>query len=311
VCCHSSAGNVKASTQNPAEHLDIRMPTHNSHTRNALNGVETQLQQLIQQEEGAYHGDKFELTDSLWSHSLRVAALAEKIGMREGVDRTTSRLAGLFHDAGKFKNGSYHSGKLKEEDGSVRILYEMTRGTGMRAELIDQVAEAILQVYSRACELSLLAKILFDADNLDKLGLSGVGNFLIKAGLRGRGLNRTLLHRISVELTYARYAPEIMMTRTGRTLAAEKAPDTLDFFHRLLDSLRNDGLFDFHVDEVQHRGMVLDIVESTYCECGGSIKRQIWDAPDLKCEKIHVRHRCRLCERIHEFQFCRPLLCGE
>jgi putative nucleotidyltransferase with HDIG domain len=284
------------------------MSAHNTPTQNVLKYVEDQLQQLIQQEEGAYHSDKLELTDTLWSHSLRVAALAEKIGMLEGVDRTASRLAGLFHDAGKFTNGSYHSGKMKEEDGSVRILYEMTKGTGVRAELLDHVAEAILQVYSDASELSLLAKILFDADNLDKLGLSGVGNFLIKAGLRGRGLNRALLHRISVELTYARYAPEIMKTKTGRTLAAEKAPDTLDFFHRLLDSLRIDGLFDFHVNEVQHRGMILDIVESTFCECGGSIKRQIWAAPDLKCEKIHVQHQCRLCERIHEFQFCRPLL---
>jgi len=284
------------------------MTAQNIPTRAVLNSVETQLQQLIQHEEGAYRGDKLELTDSLWSHSIRVAAMAEKIGIREGVDRTASRLAGLFHDAGKFENGSYHSGKTKEEDGSVKILYEITRGTGIRPDLIDQVAESILQLYQDGSELSLLARILFDADNLDKLGLPGVSNFLIKAGLRGRGLNRSLIHRISVELTYARYAPQTMMTKTGRKVAEEKAPETIEFFRRLLDSLRNDGLFDFRENEVDYQGMTLDIVEPVFCDCGGSIKRQIWDAPDLKCQKIHVRHHCNLCGNTHEFQFCRPLL---
>jgi putative nucleotidyltransferase with HDIG domain len=273
-----------------------------------LRAVEAQLQRLIQHEEAAYHSARLERTDSLWSHSIRVASLAEKIGMQEGVDCTASRLAGLFHDAGKFENGSYHSGKTKEEDGSVKILYEITRGTGIRPELIDQVAEAILQVYQEGSELSPLARILFDADNLDKLGLPGVSNFLIKAGLRGRGLNRSLIHRISVELTYARYAPQTMMTKTGRKVAEEKAPDTIDFFRRLLDSLRNDGFFDFHVNQVDYQGMTLDIVESSFCECGGPSERQIWDAPDLKCQKIHVRHHCNLCGNTHEFQFCRPLL---
>jgi uncharacterized protein len=274
----------------------------------SLRAVEAQLQRLIQHEEAAYHSARLERTDSLWSHSIRVASLAEKIGIQEGGDLTACRLAGLFHDAGKFENGSYHSDKTKEEDGSVRILYEVTRGRGVQPELVDQVAEAILQVYSDTSELSLLAGILFDADNLDKLGLPGVCNFLIKAGLRGRGLNRPLIQRISVELTYARYAPKIMMTKTGRKLAAERASNTIDFYHQLLHSLRNDGFFDFHVNQVDYQGMTLDIVESSFCECGGPSERQIWDAPDLKCQKIHVRHHCNLCGNSHEFQFCRPLL---
>lgn len=274
----------------------------------ALDAVEAQLQRLIKHEEDAYHKNRQELTDSLWSHSVRVAAMAEKIGIREGLDPAASRLAGLFHDAGKFSNGAYRSGTAKEEDGSVKIFYDMIKGKNIHPELADQVAEAILQAYSDASESSLAAKVLFDADNLDKIGLPGVGNFLIKAGLRGRGLNRPLLYRISVELTYARYAPQIMMTKTGREIAAGKAPETIDFYYRLLHSLREDGLFDFQVNEVSYDGMILDIVESSFCECGGPIERQIWDSPDLKCRKIHVRHRCTRCVSTHEFQFCRPLL---
>ena len=282
-------------------------PGHISH-RTMLHGLEIQLQQFIQHEEEHYHTKSIELTDSLWSHSIRVAALAEKIGLQEGIDPTACRLAGLFHDAGKFFNGAYRSGTVIEEDGSVRVLYKIVEGKGIRQELVDQVAEAILDMYSEDRQLSLLGKILFDADNLDKLGLSGVGNFLIKAGLRGRGLNHSLLYRTGVELTYARYAPETMMTQTGRELAAEKAPQTIDFYHRLLDSLKDDGLFDFNIVEVPYQGVILDIVEPSLCTCGGQTDRRIWAVADLKCRKIHVRHRCNCCDYVHKLEFCRPRL---
>lgn len=299
----------------------------------ALHAVEAQLQRRIRQEEMAYRNQRLtqgdgqpatgsakkagDPADSLWSHSIRVAAIAEKIGRQEGVDPTLCRLAGLFHDAGKFVNGAYHVGQTKEEDGSVRILYELAKGRDIRPEIVEQVATAILQLYSdgpkrsngsEATEKTLLARILFDADNLDKLGLSGVANFWIKAGLRGRGLNRALLYRIGVELTYARYAPRIMTTSTGRRLAAEKAPETIDFYHGLLQALGCDGLFEFRVIEVDYEGMTLDIVAPVACVCGGRMKRRIWDDPGLKCRKLHVEHRCETCRDTHELQFCRPLL---
>lgn len=287
---------------------DSNAPTGPIPSRITLHGLEGELQRFIQNEEKGYHSKKIELTDSLWSHSIRVAALAEKIGLQEEADLTACRLAGLFHDAGKFVDGAYHSGTDKEEDGSVRVLYEITKGKGILPEIVEQVAKAILEMYSQSHELSLLGKILFDADNLDKIGLPGVCNFMIKAGLRGRGLNRALLYRVGRELTYARYAPQRMMTETAKKLAEEKAPETINFYHNMLESLRNDCLYDFYVCEVEYNGMTLDIVETPYCICGGSLERLICEAPDLKCRKIHVVHRCSLCESVSEYQFCRPLL---
>lgn len=270
--------------------------------------LELELQNFIQQEEMSYNGKRKDLTDSLWSHSFRVAALAEKIGAEEGVDSVSCRLAGLFHDSGKFVDGTYHSGSNKEEDGSVKVFYEMTAGKGIKPEIVDSVARAILEIYSNTGELSLLAKILFDADNLDKLGLSGVCNFFIKAGLRGKGLNQALLYKIGVELTYARYASQIMMTSTARKLAAEKAPETIGFYYSLLESLKREELFDVQIETVDYKGMILDIVTHPLCVCGGQIERKIWDAADLKCQKIYVEHKCRQCTSSFEYQFCRPLL---
>ena len=109
-----------------------------------------------------------------------------------------------------------------------------------------------------------------------------------------------------MELTYARYAPETMMTATGRKLADEKAPETIDFFQRFLNSMRKDGLFDFHISVENYAGVILDIVETSHCICGNGIEREIWDAPGLKCRQIHIEHRCTKCDFLHQLHFCRP-----
>ena len=271
-----------------------------------LGSIELQLQNMLESEERNHIRTPPDKTDSLWSHSTRVASIAERIGRLEDVDPIACRLAGLFHDAGKFVNGIYHHGKTKEEEHSVIVFREMTRNRGIDEYLIKSVGEAISQIYQTGTKPSLLAKILFDADNLDKLGLQGVSNFFIKAGLRGKGLNYPLLYQISVELTYARYAPKNLMTKTGRMIAEKKAVETINFFKQLLKSLQDDELFDFCVTEVEYDGLLLDLVESPRCKCGAAIEREIWDLAELKCTEIHVLYQCTQCNFNYELHFCRP-----
>ncbi len=57
-----------------------------------------------------------------------------------------------------------------------------------------------------------MAAVLFDADNLDKLGPLGVANYFVKIGLRGRGISTSSILRLTVELTYARHAPRCLAT---------------------------------------------------------------------------------------------------
>jgi uncharacterized protein len=214
----------------------------------------------------------------------------------------------MFHDAGKFSEGRYHHDERPEEEGSVECLRELGAEHGLDSQLVDEVAEAILQLYRDDPEPSPLAAVLFDADNLDKLGPLGVANYFTKIGLRGRGISKSSILRLTVELTYARHAPRCLATETGRRLAQPRAAATIRYIKDLIDSLRDDGLYDFHVEEVDFDGLTLDVVTPATCECGGRLERKVWEVPGLKCTEIHLKHTCAECESEKALRFCRPRL---
>jgi uncharacterized protein len=153
-----------------------------------------------------------------------------------------------------------------------------------------------------------LAKVLFDADNLDKLGPLGVANYFAKIGLRGGGVSPNALHRLTVELTYARYAPRCLLTESGRRLARTRAPTTIGFITDLIKTLREDGLYDFRVEEVVFEELTLDIVVPAACACSGKLERHIWEVSGIKCSEIHLKHTCENCGENQELRFCRPRL---
>ena len=85
--------------------------------------------------------------DTLWGHLQRVAAIAETLGREEGVEPALCRLAGLFHDAGKFAGGRYHGEDVPEEQLSVDALQALGGAHGLAEADLDAVAEAIEQLY--------------------------------------------------------------------------------------------------------------------------------------------------------------------
>jgi HD superfamily phosphodiesterase len=274
---------------------------------NKLDALETALRNRVRLEE-AEHGRNDKPSDSLWDHLERVARIAEHLGRAEGVKPLACRLAGLFHDAGKFGGGSYHKGDKPEEERSVEALRELAQKQKIEKDLIDPVEESILQLYREDPDPTHLTRVLFDADNLDKLGPLGIGNYFVKAGLRGGGISPNFLYRVTVELTYARHAPRCLATESGRKIARKRAPETSKFLREFLDTLREDGLYDFRVEEVVFDNLALDVVAPTSCECGGKLIRKIWEIPGIKCSEIHLKHSCQTCNASHELRFCRPRL---
>ncbi len=275
--------------------------------QNDLGPITADLRDWVRREETLY-GRADRETDSLGDHLDRVSRLAERLGRAEGVDPVASNLAGLFHDAGKFSDGQYHDDERPEEEGSVKCLRELGEKHGLDPGIMEQVAEAILQLYRDDPDLSPLARVLFDADNLDKLGPLGVANGFVKVGLRGGGVSPSSLYRLTVELTYARHASRCMATESGRRLAEIRAPATIRFIKDLLSSLRDDGLYDFHVEEVVFDGLTLDVVAPASCQCGGKLDRSIWGVSGIKCSEIHLGHTCADCEMSQELRFCKPRL---
>lgn len=269
--------------------------------------IEDALRDRIRREE-AEHGGGDREPNSLWGHLVRVAVFAEQLGRAEGLDPNICRLAGIFHDAGKFHGGQLHGDDVPEERHSVEVLRELGAHHGIPDELIDRAADAIEQLYRDDPEPTLLAEVLFDADNLDKLGPLGIANFFVKRGLRGRGISSDFIFRFTVELTYARHAAASMRTATGREWAARRAPQTEDFLRSLLDQLREDDLADFVVEDVEFEGLTLVVAAPRACSCGACLSRDIWQVAGITCSEIHLAHSCGACGARHEIRFCRPRL---
>ncbi len=275
--------------------------------REFLEAISRALRDRVRKDEADY-GRADRETDSLWDHLVRVARGAERIGRAEGVDPLACKLAGLFHDAGKFAEGIYHQDERTEEERSVECLRQLAGAHGIDGDLVEKVAEAILQLYRADPYPSHLARVLFDADNLDKLGPLGVATYFAKAGLRGGGVSPKSLARLTVELTYARHALQSMATESGHEMALKRAPATIRFLTDLLSTLREDGLYDFRVEEVVFDGLTLDVVAPAACECGGKLDRRLWKVKGVKCQEIHMEHTCARCPAIQEIRFCRPRL---
>ena len=276
-------------------------------SRKALRDIEDSLREHIQSEETeADHGDR--KVDSLWDHLLRTATIAGQLGRAEGIDPSTCRLAALFHDAGKFHRGQRHGDSEPEEKHSVEVLGHFAQSHCIPESQVAEISEAILQLYRCDPEPTPLARVLFDADNLDKLGFLGVANFFVKRGLRGQGISPEFMVQFTVELTYARHAVACMQTDAGRSWARRRGPQTQYFFRSLLDQLRVDGLADLVINELEFDGLTIDAVVPSTCRCGRGLVPEIWQDEGIKCQKIHLVHACRDCYDRYEVRFCRPRL---
>lgn len=267
--------------------------------------IEQALRELVRREEAAADRE----ADSLWDHLLRTSMIAQRLGRAEGVDPEACRLGALFHDAGKFRHGKRHGDNEPEEKHAVEVLRRLGTDHCLPEDQISEISEAILQLYRCDPDPTPLARVLFDSDNLDKLGHLGIANLFVKRGLRGRGFSPGFLVRqLTVELTYARHAEGCMQTEAGREWARRRAPQTRDFLFSLLDQLREDGLANLEVRELEIEGMTVDAVMPPACGCGTALVPEVRQEEGIKCTVIFLEHTCDDCGDRYVVRFCRPRL---
>jgi uncharacterized protein len=272
-----------------------------------LSNIHKKLCRHIRNEESSY-GNAKSAPDTLTGHLQRVASYAVRLASKEGVDLVSAELAGLFHDAGKFHDGKYHEGNKPEEEYSIEVLHELAGSDGLDAAMIAEVSDAIRQLYRDDPLPTPLSMVLFDADNLDKIGLVGIANYFIKSGLRGQGITAALLTDLTIELTYARYASRRFYTKTGRAIAGRRSSDTIRFIHDFLETLKEDCLFDAHIEHAQVSDVELDVVTPSACPCGASMGiNRTWIEQGVKCTEIHLEMACTVCGNRHKIKFCRPM----
>ena len=146
-------------------------------------------------------------------------------------------------------------GELEAEDeGSFlavelgAVLHDVARPEELEDEtLIRIVSESVKRHRFRGknAPVSLVDKIVYDADKLDSIGAVGIGRSFHFAGRVGARLHNTEQEALSGKeygredsayreyLVKLRYVPERMLTDTGRALARERAEFMHEFFRRM------------------------------------------------------------------------------
>jgi len=269
-----------------------------------------EIRRILVQQESTYQRSCEEAAfSSIWAHSARVACIAHHIAAREGWQKEPALLAGLLHDSGKFVQGRYHENDTPEEEHAVRIARKVLMGSAYE-KWLPTIAEAILSTFLEAEATNDIGRAVYDADCLDKLGHMGVVQFFVKRALRHRYLDNELLIRASTELTYARHAPDTLMTATGRSLARMRAARTRRFYKELIEEWTELGIGAFTLQKEEIAGIACDLVVPTACRCGAplAVDSDIVDA--LKCRSAIVTYRCPACGFENEFSFCLPNIEG-
>jgi HD superfamily phosphodiesterase len=276
-------------------------------------GLLEKVHQVFRDTENAYEGS--DLQESfLWEHTMHVASIANRLAQAEGMDPMIPVVAALFHDAGKFAEGHYHSDGTIEEEESARIAEPLLRQFGMKASDIRKVLSGVQALYNEKNRKNRVGAILHDADFLSKFGAMGVASFFTKATLRGHTLRSAVIGYLSKELTYAACLPLNMHTAAGKKLANRKARDSVKFFRSLLDELREARIADLEIRPVRipypsriNQSLTIRLVVSRTCpECGGSWDMGWSTEKGVKCQKLNIDWRCSHCGKQLETSFCLP-----
>jgi HD superfamily phosphodiesterase len=277
-------------------------------------GLLGEVRKIIQDSENAFEGGDGRSQSFLWEHTLHVTSIACRLAQKEKLDPLLPAIAALFHDAGKFAGGEYHSQETIEEEESARIAGRFLSRFGMKASEIRRVVSGLKGLYNERSRRNRLAAILHDADFLSKFGTLGVAGFFTKSVLRGRPLRSAVLGYLSKELTYAACLPLNMRTAAGRKLAAKKAADSLRFFRSLLAELRDARISDLRIQHLRipypsakGRFVKVQCVVSRACpECGGRWDMDWATEKGIKCQRLHIDWACAQCGEKLETSFCLP-----
>jgi HD superfamily phosphodiesterase len=189
-----------------------------------------------------------------WMHTLNVLKNLDAILDGEKVSeesRDVCRVAALFHDVDHYTvDLQYHA--LRGAETAAAFL----KREGYPPEYIERVAEAIRghhhdfsddepideQVARIAAELSQEARMVMDAETLDKIG----ANNMLQSVMTMCGVKHSQIFEVTRELTSgwpldrARNWTQTLVTATGKIMGAQR----LEFYERLLQQLAEEVVTD-------------------------------------------------------------------
>ena len=116
----------------------------------------------------------------IWNHTIRVTGNALFLAEKENANRDMCFLSAIFHDVYKLDKSDGRGHELKSADFAYNILTEFNDNEKFKFndEFISAVVNAI-KSHTNSVPQTLEAKILWDADKLDKIGATGIARRII------------------------------------------------------------------------------------------------------------------------------------
>lgn len=181
-----------------------------------------------------------------WEHTVRVLALALRIGKKEKADLRIVAYAGLLHDIAR-RQEDRSGGRICHARQGALLAGKLLRSHSLDETTIDRITHCIQTHRFRGEQRPLTkeARVLFDADKIDAIGAVGLGRAFLFAGevgakLHNKGIDINKTKPYTIEDTaYREYMVKLrkikdtVLTRTGRALAGGRHKFMVEFFTRL------------------------------------------------------------------------------
>lgn len=161
-----------------------------------------------------------------WQHTLRVAQFGKVIAEKEGADIFIVTTACLLHDIAWFKttiDNSREHGRL-----GAKVASKFLGSTDLSNEQVSQICYAIASHVDVEDPDTLEARILSDADNIDRFGPFRVLQWCIPDLTDYQRLTDKLNERINRLEQYRKKNP--LFTRTGQQLFEEQLNLQINYF---------------------------------------------------------------------------------
>ena len=186
-----------------------------------------------------------------WDHTLRVAALCERIGPAEGADMVVLRIAAYLHDIGRSCQDRSNGSVCHAEHGATMagpIVEVLSLTPDQKQNILHCIGSHRFR--NHHVPETVEAKVLFDADKLDAIGAVGIARAFLFAGEVG-----ACLHNPDIDVTrcqsysrndtgYREYLVKLrhirarVLTDTGRRLAESRHGFMEAFFDRFLEEVQ-------------------------------------------------------------------------
>lgn len=210
--------------------------------RKRLMGMQERIKQVSQfvhdylMETGKDHQNEPWGPKYRWEHTLRVSNWAWVLAREERADAERNLIAALFHDVSHFVSEDYR----KHGERSSEIAVDFMVKAGFPKDFVDDVSYAVMSHVAERNPKTVTAKILQDADTLDRFGFLRILLFGKTADLSNLEKLKTeiqvfLEHLRNVES--GKFGP--MWTRTGKEKLAGFISVCRSVYDEILSEIEN------------------------------------------------------------------------